>query len=81
MSVESTKDGFSASFSLITAIVYLIIAMVAALAFVVLFTLSTTNITERLKELATIKILGLPDGYDLSKSLTYVLNIPSFILQ
>lgn len=102
MSVESTKDEFSASFSLITAVVYLIISMAAALAFVVLFTLSTTNISERSRELATIKvlgfydnevhlyvnketiiltmigiILGLPAGYALSKSLTYVLNMPS----
>lgn len=33
----------------------------AALAFVVLFTLSTTNISERSRELATIKVLGFFD--------------------
>lgn len=102
MSVENTKEEFFASFSLITAVVYLIISMAAALAFVVLFTLSTTNISERIRELATIKVLGfydnevhlyvnketiiltilgilfgLPAGYALSKSLTYVLNMPS----
>lgn len=102
MSVENTKEAFFASFSLITAVVYLIISMAAALAFVVLFTLSTTNISERISELATIKVLGfydkevhlyvnketiiltmlgillgLPAGYVLSKSLTYVLNMPS----
>lgn len=102
MSVNSTKEDFLTSFSLITAVVYLIISMAAALAFVVLFTLSTTNISERIRELATIKvlgfydkevhlyvnketmiltilgiILGLPAGYALSKSLAYVLNMPS----
>lgn len=102
MSVENTKDEFFASFSLVIAVVYLIISMAAALAFVVLFTLSTTNISERARELATIKVLGfydnevhlyvnketiilsmlgivfgLPAGYALSKSLTYVLNMPS----
>lgn len=36
--------------------------MAAELAFVVLFTLSTTNISERERELATIKVLGFFDG-------------------
>ena len=35
--------------------------LAAALAFVVLFTLSTTNISERERELATIKVLGFFD--------------------
>ena len=42
-------------------VVYVIILMAAGLAFVVLFTLSTTNISERCRELATIKVLGLYD--------------------
>ncbi len=36
----------------------ILIAMAAALAFAVLFALSTTNISERERELATIKVLG-----------------------
>ena len=42
-------------------VVYIVIIMAAALAFVVLFTLSTTNISERSRELATIKVLGFFD--------------------
>ena len=61
VSTSSMQDAFEASFSLITLVVYLMLAMAAALAFVVLFTLSTTNISERVRELATIKVLGFYD--------------------
>ena len=64
LSVTSTaqlKDSFSQSFGLINMVVYVIILMAAALAFVVLFTLATTNISERERELATIKVLGFYD--------------------
>lgn len=37
-------------------------ALAAGLAFVVLFTLATTNISERERELATIKVLGFFDN-------------------
>ena len=36
--------------------------MAACLAFAVLFTLATTNISERIRELATIKVLGFYDN-------------------
>lgn len=49
-------------FDLIHAIVLLLIAMAGGLAFVVLFTLSNTNISERVRELATIKVLGFYDN-------------------
>lgn len=49
-------------FDLINAVMLLIIAMAGALAFVVLFTLSNTNISERVRELATIKVLGFYDN-------------------
>lgn len=61
VSTSSMQDAFEASFSLITSVVYLMLTMAAALAFVVLFTLSTTNISERVRELATIKVLGFYD--------------------
>ncbi|WP_044477261.1 ABC transporter permease [Paenibacillus antibioticophila] len=48
-------------FDLINAVVLLITAMAGGLAFVVLFTLSNTNISERARELATIKVLGFYD--------------------
>lgn len=61
LSVVSTReleDSFASSFQLINTVVAVILVMAAALAFVVLFTLSTTNISERERELATIKVLG-----------------------
>ncbi|MGM9536732.1 MAG: FtsX-like permease family protein [Candidatus Onthomonas sp.] len=42
--------------------VIIIITAAAALAFVVLYNLSSINITERLRELATLKVLGFRDG-------------------
>lgn len=61
MSTEELKADFSQAFALINMVVYIVIIMAAALAFVVLFTLSTTNISERQRELATIKVLGFYD--------------------
>ena len=40
----------------------LIIVCAAALAFVVLYNLTNINITERMRELATLKVLGFYDG-------------------
>ncbi len=65
MSVTSTEElehGFEKSFMLINAVVAIVLGMAAALAFTVLFTLSTTNISERERELATIKVLGFRAG-------------------
>ena len=61
VSVDSSKAEFSNAFQLINLVVYVILILAAALAFVVLFTLSTTNISERQRELATIKVLGFFD--------------------
>lgn len=58
---EQLREEFSTAFVLINMVVYIIIFMAAALAFVVLFTLSTTNISEREREIATIKVLGFFD--------------------
>ncbi len=105
LSVTSTAKlvrDFSTSFTLINTVVYVVIVLAAALAFTVVFTLSNTNISERERELATIKVLGflrpevhvyinketliltgigilagLPAGYALTRSLTYVLKMPS----
>lgn len=61
LSTESLKEDFSIAFTLINMVVYIVIIMAACLAFVVLFTLATTNISERNRELATIKVLGFYD--------------------
>ncbi len=61
MSIAQMKDEFSISVLIINLVVYIIIIMAAGLALVVLFTLSMTNISERERELATIKVLGFFD--------------------
>ena len=57
---SSTKiaSDFSKNFKIIDVVVYVVTVMAAALAFAVVFTLSNTNISERERELATIKVLG-----------------------
>lgn len=105
LSVVSTQklvSDFSSAFTLINTVVYVIIVLAAALSFTVVFTLSNTNISERERELATIKVLGfkrpevhryinketliltgmgvvcgLPLGYALARSLTWILRMPS----
>uniref|UniRef100_UPI004056EBCA ABC transporter permease n=1 Tax=Agathobacter sp. TaxID=2021311 RepID=UPI004056EBCA len=58
---DSLKEDFEPAFQIINLVVYIVIILAAALAFVVLFTLATTNISERERELATIKVLGFYD--------------------
>lgn len=57
---SSTKiaNDFTESFKIIDVVVYVVTVLAAALAFAVVFTLSNTNISERERELATIKVLG-----------------------
>ena len=59
---QGLMSGFDNAFQIINMVVYIIIVLAGALAFVVLFTLATTNISERERELATIKVLGFYDG-------------------
>lgn len=61
VSTEELKDGFSAAFTLINIVVYVVLIFAAGLAFAVLFTLANVNISERIRELATIKVLGFYD--------------------
>lgn len=58
ISTQQMEAEFGPSFVLINMVVYLILVLAAMLAFVVLFTLANTNISERERELATIKVLG-----------------------
>ncbi len=62
ISIQAVKRDFASNFALINAVVYMIIILAAGLAFVVLFTLSNTNISERLREIATTKVLGFYDS-------------------
>lgn len=58
VSTQAMKEEFDSAFALLNMVVYVILVLAAMLAFVVLFTLSSTNISERERELATIKVLG-----------------------
>ncbi len=58
MSTEELSRSFNNSISSINYIVVVLIISAGALAFVVVYNLTNINITERVKELATIKVLG-----------------------
>ena len=105
LTVVGTADltaNFESNFMIVDSVVILVTAMAACLSFVVVFTLSNTNISERGRELATIKVLGfrrgevhhyvnketlvltaigavvgMPLGYALARSFTYILQMPS----
>jgi putative ABC transport system permease protein len=55
---QEVKDSFHDVNHIINMVVYLLIGMSAVLALAVLFTLSNINISERERELATVKVLG-----------------------
>lgn len=59
--VEDTREIYGSSLESVDYAVVLIIVCAAALAFVVLYNLTNINITERMRELATLKVLGFYD--------------------
>lgn len=77
VSTQAMKDDFETSFALINMVVYVILVLAALLAFVVLFTLSNINISERERELATIKVLGFyhPEVHSYVNKETWILTI------
>lgn len=81
-STQELTEDFSSAFELINIVVYVVIVMSAALAFVVLFTLQTTNISEREREIATIKVLGFykPEVHSYINRETYILTSMGIIL-
>ena len=56
--VADIKDRVENMMKMMDAVVGLVIGSAGALAFIVLFNLSNINITERVREIATIKVLG-----------------------
>ena len=56
--VPEMKERVENMMSMMNAVVWLVIGSAGALAFIVLFNLSNINITERQREIATIKVLG-----------------------
>ncbi len=59
--INSVVDRFSKSLAAVNVAVGIIIVAAAALAFIVLYNLTNINITERVRELATLKVLGFTD--------------------
>ena len=60
--IDQMRTRFENSIRSINAIIVIIIAAAALLAFLVLFNLTNINVTERLRELATLKVLGFYDN-------------------
>jgi putative ABC transport system permease protein len=56
--ISDTLERFSATMESMNLIVVVIIFCAAGLAFIVLYNLTNINITERVREIATIKVLG-----------------------
>lgn len=75
---SDTSQSFIDMIKSLNLIVVVLIVCAAALAFVVLYNLGNINITERIREIATIKVLGFYDG----ESSSYIFResyISSFI--
>lgn len=62
LSVEETVSSVSQMLSSLDSVVVILIVSSALLAFVVLYNLSTINISERKREIATLKVLGFYDS-------------------
>lgn len=60
--VDQSRQSFSSTMERMNVIVVLLIGCAAALSFIVLFNLNNINITERIREIATIEVLGFTQG-------------------
>lgn len=80
-SSQTVRDAFRDVNRLINMVVYLLISMSAVLALTVLFTLSNINISERERELATIKVLGFQHGevYSYVNRETFILTLAGIL--
>ncbi len=58
LDISTMEEDFEDTFVSLNSVVWLIIASAAMLAFVVLYNLTNINITERTREIATLKVLG-----------------------
>lgn len=79
---QAMKDEFASAFRLLNMVVGVVLVLAALLAFVVLFTLSNTNISERERELATIKVLGFyhPEVHSYVNKETWILTAMGILL-
>lgn len=60
--INEMRDRFEDSFNSVDYAVIIIVVSAAALAFIVLYNLMNINITERERELATLKVIGFTDS-------------------
>ena len=60
--ITETREHFFESMKSLDIVVWIIIFAAAMLAFLVLFNLTNINVTERVRELATLKVLGFYDN-------------------
>ncbi|MDF2943618.1 MAG: transporter permease [Herbinix sp.] len=74
-SSQDARDTFEDVKKIVNMVVYLLISMSAVLALTVLFTLSNINVSERERELATMKVLGFKP-----KEVNSYVNKETFIL-
>lgn len=58
---SSSSSSFQEMLSILDLVIIVLIAAAGALAFVVLYNLTNVNITERVREIATLKVLGFYD--------------------
>ena len=57
-STNDSRESFAKTMERMNYVIVLVIACAAALAFIVLFNLNNINITERIREIATLKVMG-----------------------
>ena len=67
---QDTRERFDNMMSSLNYIVILVVVCAAALAFIVLYNLTNINITERIREIATVKVLG----FTLRETASYALS-------
>ena len=80
--IESMIDKVDDMMSLLNYVVIVLIIAAGLLAFVVLYNLSNVNISERIRELATIKVLGFYDKevYEYVTRETFILTVIGIVL-
>jgi putative ABC transport system permease protein len=81
-SSQEARDTFGDVKKIINMVVYLLISMSAVLALTVLFTLSNINVSERERELATMKVLGFKhkEVYSYVNNETLILTLLGILL-
>ena len=57
-STADSRESFAKTMDRMNYVIVLVVASAAALAFIVLFNLNNINITERIREIATLKVMG-----------------------